>query len=556
MAKKNIQDDLQHLPAVVADFIRKIIKKMRYRTKIRRDVLVELSAHFEDELKDCTTGQEEQQKAQQLIAEFGDVKLLSILLRRAKKRCRPLWRTIVARSFQAAGILFLCFVFYIIWFLSGKPTINTNYLAELNNMVRPAADESLNAAPLYAEAVMRYEQLSQDDNDTSGLLSKKPGEITPEEKLLIEKWLSDNEEILDLIVAGSKLPYCWFKYKTGSDTQNEMISVGLPGLNVYRKCAYSLRWRALLRAETGRFDESLNYMKACYHFGKHFKSDITLVEQLVGLAIQSLAANSLRNIISEYEIDSKLLADFQKDFEQIIADQNFLINFNAEKLSGLDEIQRCFTSDGIGKGHIYLPRIKEITTPDLDYEFVSRDGNVIQFIFDSIFMAPYLAHPNKEETLNSLNNLYGYWEQVSLKTPAQIHTEHINVSEESRRIIESNLFLESFTPGLSKVIEFSYRIKIDIEATLTIVALIRYKQDTGQYPENLEQLVTDGYLTQLPIDPFSDEPLAYRQTDDDFLLYSYGINCIDDGGQRAYDRRGNVVIWSDEADAVFWPVQQ
>ena len=127
--------NLERLPAGNAEFIKLVIKKMRYRENVRSEVMAELAAHFEDELKDYTTDEQKQQKAQQLIADFGEVKLLAVLLRRAKKRSRSLWRTIVARTFQALGVLILCFILYVVWFLTGKPVITTNYVAELNNMV-------------------------------------------------------------------------------------------------------------------------------------------------------------------------------------------------------------------------------------------------------------------------------------------------------------------------------------------------------------------------------------------------------------------------------------
>jgi hypothetical protein len=111
MAKESPKTDLQNLPAPAAEFIKLVIKKMRYRRKVRADVMAELAAHFEDELKGFTNDEERQQKAPRLIDEFGDAKLLAVLLRRAKKRCRPLWRTVVARTFQTAGILILCLVF-------------------------------------------------------------------------------------------------------------------------------------------------------------------------------------------------------------------------------------------------------------------------------------------------------------------------------------------------------------------------------------------------------------------------------------------------------------
>jgi len=151
------------LPTYAEEYIKMIVKKMRYRRKVRQDVQKELTAHFEDELKNCRTDEDKEKKARQLIAEFGDVDLLAILLRRAKIRCRPLWRTVVARAFQTVGVLILCFFFYIVWFLTGKPAITTNYVTELNKYVRPVPDESLNAEPLYRCAADLDRQEFSDD---------------------------------------------------------------------------------------------------------------------------------------------------------------------------------------------------------------------------------------------------------------------------------------------------------------------------------------------------------------------------------------------------------
>ena len=112
-------------------------------------------------------------------------------------------------------------------------------------------------------------------------------------------------------------------------------------------------------------------------------------------------------------------------------------------------------------------------------------------------------------------------------------------------------------PALGRVNQISYRYKLHAEALITITGLFRYKQDKGHYPENLDELVTAGYLKNLPMDYFSDKPLVYKKTDDDFILYSYGPNCIDNDGKPDYDRKGKYRLWSEEnADAIFWPIPE
>ncbi len=557
------------LPACAEEYIKLIVKKMRYRREVRQDVQAELTAHFEDELKDYTADEQKQQNAQQLIADFGEVKLLAVLLRRAKKRCRPLWRTIVARTFQAVGVLILCFIVYVVWFLSGKPVISTNYVAELNNMVRPVADESLNAAPLYIKAIELYEKRCDDlaelrsktqptpeemgpiEYDPLMILGKKYEEVTPEQKKLIEKWLNDNEEIFELVIAGAKKHYCWRTYGGDRET-TEMMSILVPKLSVFRNLTRALLWRARIRAEQGRFKDAFEDVKSCYCFGQHTRGDKTIIEQLVGISIEALSVRTIRDIVGNYEIDSTILADFQRYFEQIIADENFAISFEAEKLCMYDEIQRCFTSDRFGKGHLYLPRFRKIS--DLAGNYENKEG-IGDFIVVLLYSAPYLfGQPNKEETLKSVNALYDYFEQLSLKTAVQRHAESDAIDDKFKELVNGNILLDIFTPALGRVIEIGNRVPVEVRATLTMIAIFRYNRDTGRFPQNLNQMVTAGYLKQLPIDSYSDKPLVYKKTEDNFILYSFGPDFKDDDGVSAKDSKGRARPWRDNGDTVFWPV--
>ncbi len=611
MAKGHKKTDLQNLPACAAEFIRQVLRKMRYRRKVTQDVQAELAAHFEDELKDYATDEEKEQKAQQLIAEFGDVKLLAVLLRRAKKRCRPLWRTVVARTFQAVGVLILCFIVYVVWFLTGKPVITTNYVAELNRIVRPAADESLNAAPLYHKAIDLYKELSDDfliffaknhqavvderfprkvellakkidrlfsnrdslnfqeerkniQDEVSKVLSpflaknrflgKKYSELTAEQRNMAEKWLREHNDALELIIEGSRRPYYWRTYESDPENPAEMLGVLLPNLSDFRNLAYSLRWRIWLSAAQGRFEDAFDGMKSCYRLGQHIRGDKTLIEQLVGIALEALAIRTIRDIVGEYEIESTELVDLQRNFEQIVADENFTISFKAERLAMYDEIQRCFTADTIGKGHLYLPRFRK--TCDLTGSYSYDNGERLEhFILDLLVSAPFLfTHPNKEETLESTNELYDYWEQLCLKTAAQMHAERDAIDNKLKELVSGNIFLGTRTPAVKRIIEIGNRLPVDIGATLTMIAVFRYKRDSGRYPQNLNQLVTAGYLKQLPIDSFSDKPLVYKKTDNNFILYSVGPNFTDDGGEPGKDKRGRIKNWTDNGDTVFWPM--
>ena len=547
LREKKLAKYLTSIPENAGNLIKAIIEQMQYRKKVRADVMAELIAHFEDALRECATDEEKQQKAGELIEQFGDAKLLGVLLRRAKKRCRPLWRTVIARGFQTVGVLILCLVVYLAWFLTGKPNITVDYVAELNKIVRPVADDSLNAAPLYEKAVELY---GKPPKNVIELLRKEYHDTNDTEKQFMQKWLTENEEVFELLIASTQKPYYWQKYK-GEESEG-VISVLMPHLAGFRRLAYALRWRAQLQAEQGRYEDAFSDMKVCYRLGQHLRGDKFLIEQLVGIATEALAVRTVRDILSEYEVDSATLAGLQKDFEELTADEDFVISLEVEKLSMYDETQRCFTDDRIAGGHLCFSR-KGITRFHgiaglSGGGLISKDP--LKLPFHILF-----THPNKQETREMVEHLYAFSAKIAGRTPAQIRAEGINVDEEAEKIIKGNILLEILIPAIGRVIEISYRLPTDVNATLTIIALLRYREDAGSYPEELDGLITAGYLKELPMDSFSDKPLVYRKTDDDFTLYSVGLNFEDDGGEPGRDKKGNIRNWGYDGDAVFWPIQ-
>jgi hypothetical protein len=61
-------------------------------------------------------------------------------------------------------------------------------------------------------------------------------------------------------------------------------------------------------------------------------------------------------------------------------------------------------------------------------------------------------------------------------------------------------------------------------------ALGAYQREHGDYPKTLDALAPN-YLPSVPKDLFTGKPLVYRPEKKGYLLYSFGPNGKDDGGQ-------------------------
>jgi competence protein ComGC len=547
-----MQSEKPSLPQIVLDYVDLIIRKMKYSRKVRHDVRAELLAHFEDALQGVDNEQDRQKQAEELICEFGDAKLLAVLIRRGKKRCRPMWQKALIRIFQTTCLLFLLLILYIGWFVTGKPVVKTNYVAQMNQLVRFAADDSQNAWPLYKEAAVQYK--NPDANDFN-LMPQAIANLDGTQHRILETWLADNQKAMELVRQGIQKPYYWRVYSNGDslpDVIPQMISVLLPNLQEYKKLAQLFCWEAYLKAQKEDYKEAFDNLLMTYDFGRHLRGrNTTMIEQLAGFSIKSLACDTTLGILSDFRADSSTLAWVQQNFERIIATEDFTVHLESEKIFLLDELQRCFTQDRFGGSHLYLPRI---------YGFGSNEAEgSMADIFGFLLAHPgvLFTHPDRQKTLEDIERFYEMVQNMAAMTPAACRQRKIDFQKQLEESFRDNIFMSMLYPAVDKVVELGYVNQVYSEATLTILAFHRYKLDKDRFPASLEELVKDGYLKKIPMDPYSDKPIVYKSNDGDFVLYSIGHNFKDDGGQPGINDQGKYNFKAQGGgDIVFWPVHK
>ena len=551
MAKGHKQSDLQNLPGCACEFIEMVIRKMRYRKTVREEVQAELEGHFEDELKDCKTDEQREQKARQLIADFGDVKLLAVLLRRAKKRCRPLWRTVVVRTFQTVGVLVFCFILYTVWFISGKPTVRVDYLAQFNKMAQPQILDEDNAWPHYERAIELYVKPGVESDgmpafrDYSKPAYRNYAALSEQEKREIEKWIRRNEEAWQKFKMGSSRLYCSREYTI--DKGDMLLSVVLPHLAALRNLIIVGLWRSRMQIEKDETARALDDCLAVARAGGHWQGWGTIVEQLSGLTFSRVGYEGILHILATKDISAADMKQLQQQLSQIYPKGYPLMNLEGERLVFHDVVQHTFTDGGPGGGHLIPHRlsfIDDITGGGFD----GMDGHIFGTAIGMI-------HAGRNDTIAKFNEVFGKQIEAAQMTPYErdagkaLHDEKIFLASSKYRYTLVNLFM----PALDRACEYAYRIWALHEATVTVLALKRWRLEKGQYPMSLSELVAAGYIEQVPMDPYSDKPVVYKKTDDNFILYSLGPDFDDDGGvenPKDSQKRSQ----EGPGDEVFWPV--
>jgi len=542
MENENDRKDTQHLPDSVVDLVGRIISKMRYRKKIRQDVRAELIAHFEDELRDCTTDREKEQKARQAIADFGDIKLLAILLRRAKKRCRPRWKTALVRTFQALALLLLCFILYAVWFSTGKPTISVDYTALLNRMNLPELRDKDNAWPHYQKAVSLY--VEPNDDETRTLAYQKTSkdrrcnfaDLTAEEQTGITGWVMLNEPAWRAFETGSSRSYCYRAYTHDpNDEEKWLMAILLPNLADIRN---------IIASEKGNIPEALDACIVVARAGSHRQGKGPLVEQLVGLAMCRLADKQITVILDAHDCPADRLEKFHRQLSQIYPHGYKLMNMKGERIMFMDTVQHMFTRGGLGGGHL-IPD-QWLWIKDLGSNF--RQDREVRTLMLPVFAAASMAHARRDLTVKKANELYDRQEQYAEMTPYQRRVAGVQSTEDMLQSLPRYRFylLHYLFPAVDRIIAIGHQGRALHEAALTILALKRRRAEKGEYPSELSELVTEGFLKEVPMDPYSDKP----------LVYNVGPDFTDDAGRPGRDKRGRPKDWTDNGDTLFWPVLQ
>jgi hypothetical protein len=537
MGKEHQEGDLEYLPACASEFISLVIKKMRYRRKVRRDVQAELIAHFEDALKGCTTDQEKEQKAQQLIAEFGDAKLLAVLCRRAKKRCRPLWRKILVRSAQALGTVFLYLLVCISPLAIGKPNISVDYVDWLNKLVRQGKDEAGNARPYYEKATALYVKMP---DCLSRSMEKWPADLNDMELNSLSTWLAENEPAIEMLRQGANQPYYWNIYESNEpDLTTGIMNRVMAVLPAYRHLAFDMRWRIRFQAHNGDVETALQDCIVLQKFGGHMHGKGLLIEQLVGVAIEALAHNVIFTILQKVDVPAEALQSVQQELERQFGKKEPVISLEAEKAFWYDQIQRTFTDDGRGGGRVLLRGL-----PYVVKDWMGGLWGLVSF-----------SYPDRREVMARTDKYFGRTAELFDKTPWDLNAEGID-SDAWHENLQASLMLDIVGPAHSRVGQIGWRTKTSRLAVLSVLAIMRCRKEKGAYPASLDELVAAGYLKRLPMDPYSDGTLVYRETDDGFLLYSLGADLKDDGGKLGLSGDGKPRMWADNGDWVFWPVHK
>ncbi len=435
-----------------------------------------------------------------------------------------------------AVIIFVFFIIKILPLLTAKPTVKHDYVSEYNKLTQPDNfDPNKNAAPYYQKAFDAFSEIPEFINKNIKIW---PGDMNDSQLTELKTWLVENANTMDFLKQAVKKPYCWIE-RHGTD--NFMSNIELSELSKIRTAAHMLSLQAKLYVIDGQEELAFTRITDIHRIGLHYSGPVTLVEQLVGIAANAIAFQTAFSILDHIEVESAVLADFQQQIEQQ-TQRSRPLNFAAgEKIYGFDITQRMFTDDDKGNGRLIPAKL---------YEY-KKDSPITPSISFIRAVLICLNHPGRKETLRLYQTLYDELDTMIHRTPWQMQQDGSSYQAYVERLTKDNYFLNDNIKMLGLLCDLYHMKQALGDALITTIAILRYKADKGIFPVSSGELISGGYIKKMPMDPYSNKPLIYKKTDEDFILYSVGKDFKDDGGKPSQWGEGK-----QGGDQVFWPVNQ
>ncbi|MGA2500631.1 MAG: hypothetical protein ABSH20_23065 [Tepidisphaeraceae bacterium] len=532
----------------------RVVRRTRLWALEKVEVVDELLAHFADGLEAGATLDE-------LIDAFGDERQAARLIRRAKKRNRPLlWHALRVGTWLMA-VLLLLYAVIAVRFLVGHPSPTVDYIEQLN---RPRLQVPVEQRgwPIYRKAILALGDRSSNEagNRLGKLLNARPGgkhwpELIP--------WLQDHAQAVELARHASEKPRLGFilgisgsvddaemfpkysetypKYSRPSD--GPLMSVLLPHLSDLKLLADVLWADARVAQQQGDPVRVMRDIDALLHLAEQMHQDNDfLISDLIALGIRSAALAAADEALADKQLklsDAHLQRLAHRlSWPKVAAD---LFSLSVERLNFHDVVQRAYTDDGHGDGCLTLDGHQFLLTCAVsDPKQRSGDHLLSDVLQGALVPVPTASRRDVLERYDGLMDIADANLRLPLREASWAACEQrVLAWRTSGRLAP----LVTLIPGSFVTLQARAERYLGQRDGLVVgIALELYRRQRGEYPATLDTLVPQ-YLPAIPADRISGDPVRYRFIAGRPVVYSVGADRKDDGGQPSLSPTGHPDPW-------------
>ena len=355
---------------------------------------------------------------------------------------------------------------------------------------------------------------------------------------LIAEWLKRNEGPLRTIELATQRPK-YFSPLVGTDAEPDgaAIAVLLPGVQKSRELARALASRAMWKLGEGNQTHAWRDLMTMHRLGRLVGQGPTLVEYLVGAAIETIAINGELQFLSETQPSARMLAMYRTQLDRLplrasVADKLD----NCERVMVLDCVQRIASgtmrlqdiAEGGGDTSMLEKLAEGAFSQAADWDLTLKSANKW---YDRLATA--LRNSEYSERCAEVKQINDEVTKLveRAREPAALQSLFGSKAKISQAM--SDVMISHMLPAVQAVSLAEGRVIQRMRNLEVAFALKAHQTDFGSYPDSLE-ILAPKYIAEIPIDLFSGEALKYAKISDGYLLYSVGENAQDENG-RSFD---------------------
>ncbi|HUR54490.1 MAG TPA: hypothetical protein VMZ71_10185 [Gemmataceae bacterium] len=374
-------------------------------------------------------------------------------------------------------------------------------------------------------------------HENQGKASRTPW--TANEYPQLAAWLTANDKPLLLVTEAVKRSHYYnpLVSRREGNKAGSLIGVLLPSVQKCRELVAALSARAMLRVGEKKYDAAWEDLMTCHRLGRHLSHGGTLIEGLVGIAIEAIAANSTLAFLEKADLNSAQLRDKLKDLQNLPKPSPMADKIDTgERYMYADCAQMLKTGGPAALGGIAgeaggnAPKLtpeQQKAWANMDWSPIVVDGNKW---YDRMSAAMRL--PTRAERHAAMDKIDAELKELTKNAKTLEQLAMFGKGPPDKAVVKaiSDILIGMLLPAVRKVQEAEDRNTQTQQNLQVAFALAIFKQDTGRYPAELGELAPK-YLPAVPGDVFTGKPLVYRVEGTGYVFYSFGMNGKDDNGQ-------------------------
>lgn len=363
-----------------------------------------------------------------------------------------------------------------------------------------------------------------------------------EEFPLVAGWLARNEKQLDRMATATQRARFYSPYVEGDEETYSVIAMLLPIVQASRDVSRALVCRAILRIGEDRIADAQADLLAIHRLARMIAGGGTLLEALVGIAIDGLANAGDQALATSGKLSAKESLDYAAQLRGLEPMLPMYEGFDfTERLmfidctimvarGGMTGLKKVVGEDVLGEPTLQR-MVDRVIAGGVNWDTVLRNGNAWHDRLVAAGREPNYAKQKAasaeldQELLALSRNARDFNSFALLMLGNGLQTA---VTERTGDLLVSLLL-----PGTTAAFTAEHRSQVYNELTQFALALAAYHADHKKYPAELAALAPK-YLASVPLDRFSGEAFHYTATKDGYLLYSVGMNGEDDEGRNYY----------------------